>query len=130
MPPRPARARPPPAEDPEELPGQLGVELVARAVGDDVTGQVDAHQRQVAEEVEDLVPDALVAIPEFVADHPVRPEDQEVPLRGPRADPGLAERASASASRRNVRLADSSDRKLSGVTSTNRDWRPIGVRVP
>ncbi len=59
---------------------------------DDVAGEVAGQQGEVADHVEDLVPGALVAIPQLVADRAVGAEDQQVGLGRPPADAGLAHR--------------------------------------
>ena len=86
---------------------------MARPVGHDEAVQVHAQQRQVADHVQDLVPGALVGIPERVADDPFAPEDQDVGLGG-RVPMPAARRAWASASSRKVRLPASSRRNVSG----------------
>ena len=88
----------------EQLPHQRGVELVARAVGDDVADEVLAEQGEVADHVEDLVPDALVGIAERVADRPRRGRRSGGRPRSSASRCPPARSASASASSRNVRL--------------------------
>ena len=111
----------PPAEDPEELAGQLGVERWPDRCATTWPARSTPHQGEVAQEVEDLVAGALVAIPELVADRRRRGRRSGGRPRwsGRRCRPRGA--ALASASRRNVRLADSSASEALGVTSTKSD---------
>ena len=59
-------------------PGHLHVERMARTIGDDVSPQVGAEQRQIANQVEHLVPGRLVGESEPVVDRPVLAEHQQI----------------------------------------------------
>ena len=59
-------------------PHQLDVERVARPVPDDVAAQVLAQERQVAEDVENLVAGRLVGEAQSIVDRAVRTEDHQV----------------------------------------------------
>ena len=100
---------------------------MARAVGDDEAVQVDAQQREVADHVEDLVPDALVGEAQLVADDAVAAEEQEVGLGGPDADPGgpQARRPRPPAGRSGWPPARS--RNESGERPTQKLWARIGA---
>ena len=87
-----------------ELPHQRGVELVARAVRDDVADEVHLQQREVADHVEDLVPDALVGEAERRCRSARRARRSAGRPRSSARRCPPARSASASASSRNVRL--------------------------
>ena len=80
-----------PLDGGEQLAHELGVELVARAMGHDMPGQVDPQQGQVADHVQDLVADAFVVVAEGVAYHPFGPEDEQVGVGRPRPHPLVAQ---------------------------------------
>src|SRR5207244_1511634 len=60
------------ALDPEH---ELEVHVVARVARDDVTEHRTAEQREIADEIEDLVPHELVAVPEAVHDGVLADDD-------------------------------------------------------
>ena len=69
-----------------QRPRQGDVERMAGTVGGDVAAQVHAEQRQVADDVEDLVPGRLVGVAQAVGDRPARAEHQQVGRRRSRAE--------------------------------------------
>ena len=69
--------------------GMVG--LVSGAMGDDEPLEVEAQQRQVAEQVEYFVARAFVLVAQRVSDQPLAAEDQEIGRGGPQADAGSRE---------------------------------------
>ena len=65
---------------------------MTRAIGDDMPAQVAAEQRQIAEDIEYLVPRRLIGETRLVLNRPTLPEDQEVRDRRSRAKPLAAQR--------------------------------------
>src|SRR6185436_14456703 len=57
---------------------ELGVESVAAFVGDEVADEVAAGEREVADEIQSLVADALVFHPHFVVDRAFGTENEQV----------------------------------------------------
>src|SRR5262245_25124008 len=70
---------------------ELGIQAMAAFVGDELAGAVAAGKRQVAEQVERLVPDAFVFKAKRIVDRPFGTEDQQVLVRDPRPKSPLAE---------------------------------------
>src|SRR5256885_14868859 len=79
-------ARGPPLEAEGLLDGEheLEVERVAAVARDDVAEDGSAEQRQVADQIEDLVPDELVAVAEAVERAAVADDDRGVERATPR----------------------------------------------
>src|SRR6478752_5535469 len=64
---------------------------MAALVSDEVADEIAAGERQVADQIERLVPDALVLHSQLVVDRPFRTEDQQVLVGHPLAEAPLAQ---------------------------------------
>ena len=62
----------------DQFAGQFYIESVAGAVGDHMPGEVEPAQRQVADQVEHLVPGRFVGEPQAVADRAARAEHDQI----------------------------------------------------
>lgn len=67
-----------------DLPADGMVQRMSRAIGPEMTVQIAAEQREVADAIQDFVSDTFVPRPQFIFDRTVRPEDQQIPRRDAR----------------------------------------------
>ena len=61
-----------------QQPGQLDIVFVPRAIGDDMAAHIATQQREIAEDVEDLVPRRLIGETQPIVDRSLPAEDEQI----------------------------------------------------